>query len=37
MGSAPHLSKVFMNLIVNAFDAMPEGGELRITTAQRHV
>jgi two-component system cell cycle sensor histidine kinase/response regulator CckA len=37
MGSTPHLSKVFMNLIVNAFDAMPEGGELRITTAQQHI
>jgi len=37
MGSTPHLSKVVMNLIVNAFDAMPEGGELRITTAQRNV
>lgn len=31
-GSAPHLSKVIMNLIVNAFDAMPSGGQLLIET-----
>jgi CheY-like chemotaxis protein len=29
-GSESHLSKVIMNLIINAMDAMPEGGELRI-------
>lgn len=29
-GSAPHLSKVFMNMIVNACDAMPDGGTLSI-------
>ncbi|GAG46835.1 unnamed protein product, partial [marine sediment metagenome] len=34
LGSAPHLSKMVMNLIVNAFDAMPEGGELSIATSQ---
>ncbi len=33
MGSAPHLSKVVMNLIVNAFDAMPEVGTLTINTS----
>ncbi len=37
LGSAPHLSKVFMNLIVNAFDAMPEGGELTIETSQQYL
>ncbi|MEZ5360314.1 MAG: response regulator [Candidatus Zixiibacteriota bacterium] len=31
-GSIPHLSKVIMNLIVNAFDAMPEGGDLIISS-----
>lgn len=31
-GSIPHLSKVVMNLIVNAFDAMPDGGELIISS-----
>ncbi|MFC1476171.1 PAS domain-containing protein [Candidatus Zixiibacteriota bacterium] len=36
-GSTPHLSKVVMNLIVNAFEAMSEGGELTIATYQRHI
>jgi len=31
-GSSPHLSKVIMNLIINAFDAMPHGGQLTITS-----
>ncbi len=31
-GSSHHLSKVIMNLIVNAFDAMPDGGTLQINT-----
>jgi PAS domain S-box-containing protein len=33
MGSTPHLSKAIMNLIVNAYDAMPEGGEINVTTS----
>lgn len=31
-GDADHLQQVFINLINNALDAMPEGGELRIKT-----
>jgi PAS domain S-box-containing protein len=32
-GSAPHLSKVLMNLVTNAFEAMPHGGRLAISTS----
>jgi signal transduction histidine kinase len=32
-GDADHLQQVFINLINNALDAMPEGGSLRIVTA----
>jgi PAS domain S-box-containing protein len=32
MGSAPHLSKVLMNLVTNAFEAMPYGGRVNIRT-----
>lgn len=32
LGSAPHLSKVLMNLVTNAYEAMPTNGELTITT-----
>ncbi|NDD63280.1 MAG: PAS domain S-box protein [Acidobacteria bacterium] len=31
-GNAPKLQQVFMNLILNARDAMPNGGELKIST-----
>ncbi len=31
-GSGPHLFKVVMNLVLNAFEAMPYGGRLGITT-----
>jgi len=34
LGSAPHLSKVVMNLITNAFEAMPKGGILTVVTEQ---
>jgi PAS domain S-box-containing protein len=37
MGSPPHLSKVIMNLLMNAFDAMPKEGQLRIATKQQFV
>ncbi len=36
-GSSPHLMKVIMNLVVNAFDAMSEGGRLKIETTQKHL
>jgi PAS domain S-box-containing protein len=32
MGSPVHLSKVIMNLVTNAFEAMPDGGTLTIST-----
>jgi two-component system cell cycle sensor histidine kinase/response regulator CckA len=33
VGSPVHLSKVIMNLVTNAFEAMPEGGALTIGTS----
>ncbi len=36
-GSSLHLSKVLMNLISNAAEAMPDGGTIGITTANRYV
>ncbi len=34
-GHAPELREVLTNLIINAIDAMPEGGILRVATGQR--
>jgi len=36
-GSASHISKVIMNLIINAVEAMPEGGNLTIRTQSRYI
>ena len=36
-GSDSHLSQVIMNLTSNAFDAMPTGGTLRITTSNLYM
>jgi PAS domain S-box-containing protein len=36
-GSVPHLYKVIMNLVINAFDAMPHGGELSLRTECRQI
>lgn len=33
-GNADHLQQVFINLINNALDAMPDGGELKIETSR---
>jgi len=37
MGSASHLYKAVMNLVINAYDAMPNGGSVTIRTSQRHL
>jgi len=36
-GSSPHLSKTVMNLVSNAAEAMPDGGQLIITTQNQFV
>jgi two-component system, cell cycle sensor histidine kinase and response regulator CckA len=36
-GSASHLYKVFMNLVMNSFDALPAGGEISITTESKEL
>jgi PAS domain S-box-containing protein len=36
-GSSVHLSKMIMNLVSNAAEAMPGGGEIIISTANRYV
>lgn len=35
--SSAHLTKIFMNLVINAFEAMSEGGALRISTSCEYV
>lgn len=37
LGSHVHLSKTAMNLIYNAAESMPDGGEILITTANRYL
>ncbi len=34
-GSPHHLAKTMMNLVANAIDSLPDGGEIRISTAKR--
>jgi CheY-like chemotaxis protein len=37
VGSGVHLSKTLMNLVSNAFEAMPEGGDIFISTKNEYV
>jgi len=37
LGSPAHLSKAVMNLVSNAAEAMPEGGEILISTENRYI
>ncbi|UCH01004.1 MAG: response regulator [Deltaproteobacteria bacterium] len=37
LGSPVHLSKAVMNLVSNAAEAMPEGGEISISTENRYI
>jgi len=36
-GSQSHISKVVMNLVINALEAMPNGGLLTVKTDKRHI
>ncbi len=36
-GSSSHLMKAVMNIVVNAFEAMPNGGTLTIKTTEEHL
>ena len=36
-GSVSHLSKTLTNLVTNAFEAQPEGGRVRVVTANRYL
>jgi signal transduction histidine kinase/DNA-binding response OmpR family regulator len=36
-GSVSHLYKMIMNLVINAFEAMPNGGELIVKVKCRHI
>ncbi len=37
LGSPVHLSKMIMNLIANAAEAMPYGGEIRVSTCNQYI
>lgn len=37
LGSSTHLSKTVMNLISNAAEAMPEGGQIAVSTENRYI
>jgi len=37
LGSPVHLSKIIMNLVSNAAEALPEGGKINITTQNRYI